>query len=77
MRVVGNGVNVKGVKCRGERNNESDESERDDKENKTTTLRQRGRLLMTTGQRGLLLRSNYYRLYIRRSDPEKKGETMT
>ena len=29
MRMVGSGVNVKGVKCRGEHNDESDESERE------------------------------------------------
>ena len=33
MRVVGNGVIVRGVKCGGERNDESDESKRDDEEN--------------------------------------------
>ena len=45
---------VRGVKRRGECNDESDKSKRDDEENETTTLRRRGRLLMTAGQRGLL-----------------------
>ena len=54
VRVVGNSVIVRGMKWRGERNNESDESERDNEENETMTLRRRGRLLTTAGQRGLL-----------------------